>query len=120
LVKVISGTTSRNTKGPINIIQSQQNLFIIELDKRNEFRELIAANLNTLLFVYEGELMIKNNTKKNDTKNNNDTQKLLKGMLAVLDDGDELLITTTTSSTKCMLMSAPPLNEAVARGGPLS
>ncbi|HIF51305.1 MAG TPA: hypothetical protein EYQ42_07270 [Thiotrichaceae bacterium] len=61
--------------------------------------------------------MIENNT-INDTENNNDTQKLLKGMLAVLDDGDEVLITTTTSSTKCMLMSAPPLNEAVARGGP--
>ena len=109
LVKVISGTTSRNTKGPINNIQSQQNLFIIELDKQAEFREPIAANLNALLFVYEGELMI---------ESNNGTQKLSKGMLTVLDDGDELIITTTTSSAKCMLMSAPPLNEAVARGGP--
>jgi quercetin 2,3-dioxygenase len=109
LVRVISGKTSKDTKGPIKNIQSQQNMFIIELNKHAQFIEPIAADLNAILFVIDGTLTI---------VNDDDEQELAQGMLAVLDEGDELCISTQSSSAKCLLISAPPLNEPVFRGGP--
>jgi len=109
MVKVISGTTSLKTKGPIKNIQSQQNFFIVELDKNTGFKEPIPADLNALLFVYDGVVSI---------ESDRDKTLLSEGMLAVLNDGDELIMSTNEYSARCLLISALPLNEPVARGGP--
>jgi hypothetical protein len=109
LVKVISGITSLNTKGPINNIQSQQNLFIIELEKQSEFNEPLVENLNAIIYVFDGELNI---------VSDNENQKLSQGMLAVFAEGDEIKLSTNDSTVRCLLVSAPPLNEPVVRGGP--
>jgi quercetin 2,3-dioxygenase len=107
-IKVISGQTSTNYKGPIDNSESQQHFFIIELDKQAEFIEPIAKELNVILFVFEGELTVVSSDSKN----------LSPGSLAVLDAGDEIKLTTSSSTARCLLVAALPLNEPVARGGP--
>ncbi|MBL1140788.1 MAG: pirin family protein [Proteobacteria bacterium] len=109
LVRVISGTTSQNTKGPITSIENQQNLFIIELEKNAEFKETIASDLNAVLFVFDGEINL---------FSADGLQTVSQGTLAVLDEGDEIVLSTNNLATRCLLVSAPPLNEPVARGGP--
>ncbi len=108
-INVVSGTTSFNTKGPINNIQNQQNLFVIEMSKQAEFMENIESDLNAVIFVFDGELNI---------VSNDDIQTLSQGMLAVLGEGDEVKLITEDSTARCLLISAPPLNEPVVRAGP--
>ena len=109
LLKVVSGLTSQNTQGPVSNIQSQQNLFVIELGKQAEFVEPIAANLNAILFVFDGELNI---------VSDDGIQALSQGMLAVLGEGGQLKLSTNDDPARCLLIFAPPLNEPVVRAGP--
>ncbi len=41
-------------------------------------------------------------------------------MLAVFDEGDVIKLSTDDYFARCLLVSAPPLNEPVARGAHLS
>jgi quercetin 2,3-dioxygenase len=109
LVKVVSGATSNGTQGPIQHIHTQQNLFVIELGKDAEFNEPVTSDLNSVLFVFDGDLTIVSEKSQ---------QSLSQGMLAVLDDGDQLSLATSQSPARCLLISAPPLNEPVVRAGP--
>jgi len=60
-----------------------------------------------LLYLIEGELSIGNQNKP-----------LSKNNLGILERGEKVSVTTKTQQSRFLLISAKPLNETIARGGP--
>jgi len=106
-IKVISGTTQMGTVGPV-INHFVNPLFMdISLNKGRAFEQSLNPHDNTLLYLIEGELSIGNQNKP-----------LSKNNLGILERGEKVSVTTKTQQSRFLLISAKPLNETIARGGP--
>jgi redox-sensitive bicupin YhaK (pirin superfamily) len=110
IVRVITGETSLGTKGPVKNIATNPVYLDLSLPAGTEFSEPVATSNNKFIYVYSGSLSLP------DTDNR--ITKLETGDLAVLGQGEKLCITVGTDGAKCLFLSALPLNEPVARGGP--
>jgi redox-sensitive bicupin YhaK (pirin superfamily) len=110
IVRVITGETSLGTKGPVKNIATNPVYLDVRLPAGTEFSEPVATSNNKFVYVYSGSLSLP------DTDNR--ITKLETGDLAVLGQGEKLCITVGTDGAKCLFLSALPLNEPVARGGP--
>lgn len=110
MVRVITGETSMGTEGPVKNIATNPVYLDIRLPAGTEFSEPVATSNNKFIYVYSGSLNLP------DTDNR--IMKLETGDLAVLGQGEKLHITAGTKGAKCLFLSALPLHEPVARGGP--
>lgn len=110
MVRVITGETSMGTEGPVKNIATNPVYLDIRLPAGTEFSEPVATSNNKFIYVYSGSLNLP------DTDNR--IMKLETGDLAVLGQGEILCITSGTSGANFLFLSALPLNEPVARGGP--
>lgn len=106
VVRVISGTTNYGTTGPVINRHTQPSYMDISLEKGQSFEQTIDLDDNTFIFVVNGELSVGNRK-----------EKLGKRQLGVLHKGNSVFVCADVNS-RFLLVSAKPLNEPVARGGP--
>lgn len=105
-VRVISGTTSEGTRGPVENSYVQPIYMDVTLPAGEKFEQVIGASDNTFIFVIEGDLTI------GDSR-----QSLKHRELGILGEGDHITVSAGRSA-RFLLVSGKPLNEPIARGGP--
>jgi redox-sensitive bicupin YhaK (pirin superfamily) len=105
-VRVVAGTTSAGTTGAVLNDWVKPTYLDVTLPAGLGFEQRVGADDNAFLYVIEGDLVI-----------GTAQQPLAKGMLGVLGTGD-LVQVSTERGARFLLVSAQPLEEPVARGGP--
>lgn len=103
-VKVIAGTTSRGTRGPVRDLITPASYFDITLPAGATFEEPVAVERNAFVYVFAGDVHIGG-------------RRIEAFSLALLGAGDAVEI-AATSDSRLLLVSGAPLREPVVRGGP--
>jgi len=106
LVRVISGTTSEGTRGPVQNSYVEPTYMDVTLPAGEDFRQMVGASDNAFIFVIEGELLI------GDSR-----QPLRQRELGILGEGDRITV-SADAAARFLLVAGQPLNEPIARGGP--
>ena len=106
-IRVISGTTSEGTKGPIENNFVDPTYMDITLPAGQNFEQEVSSGDNAFIFVIKGELQV------------GDGQKPLgQRTLGILSEGDLVTVTAVNEQARFLLVAGQPLNEPIARGGP--
>ena len=105
-IRVIAGTTSEGTQGVIRNDHVRPTYLDVSLPAGQSFEQRVDAADNTFIFVIEGQL-----------ETGNRKTAIPRRHLGILSDGDRVRI-TTAEGARFLLVSALPLKEPVARGGP--
>ncbi len=106
-IRVISGETSNGTIGPVKNEYVYPTYMDITLPTGQSFAQTLHIDDNTFIYVIEGSLKI-----------GEDATVLDERFLGVLGSGDKVIVKSHTELTRFLLVSAQPLNEPIARGGP--
>lgn len=106
-VRVVAGTTKRGTTGPIKNDYVTPLFMDVSLKNKDPFEQQVNSIDNTFIYMIKGELEIGVNR-----------QLLAEKSLGILEPGELIMVRAKNESTRFILISAEPLNEAVARGGP--
>ena len=106
-IRVISGLTANGTMGPVKNEYVSPTYMDITLAAGQSFTQTLHASDNTFIYVIEGYLEIGEKASLLDEK-----------VLGILDKGNEVIVRAKTSEARFLLVSAQPLNEPIARGGP--
>ncbi|MEH6455139.1 MAG: pirin family protein [Cocleimonas sp.] len=106
-IRVITGKTQQGTEGPVKNTYVSPLFMDVLLQAGKAFKQQVDADDNTLIYVIEGEVSIGNEEQKLSTKN-----------IGILERGDEIMVTSKADQARFLVISAKPLNEPVARGGP--
>ena len=106
-IRVISGETSSGIIGPVKNEYVYPTYMDITLPIGNSFKQTLPVDDNTFIYVIEGGLEIGENTAL-----------LNEELLGILGNGNEVIVKAHTEQTRFLLVSAQPLNEPIARGGP--
>lgn len=106
-IRVISGKTDQGTQGPIINNWVNPTYFDVTLPANTEFKQTLSAEDNTLLFMIRGEMNVGNQQRVTHAN-----------QLSVLTQGDTLDIKASDQGARFLLISARPLKEPIARGGP--
>ncbi len=105
-IRVISGSTNNGTTGPVMNHYVNPIYMDVYLPEGKAFEQAIGVSDNAFIFVIKGELSVGNLTRK-----------IGHHQMGVLYGGDQVIVSANEES-KFLLVSAHPLNEPVARGGP--
>ena len=106
-VRVITGTTSNGTQGPVSQPLTDPLYLDVKLPAGMSFSETITPAYNAFVYVIQGPLTI------------GDSQTLLsRDQLAVLNPADEVTVTAQPEAVRFLLLVGKPLKEPVERGGP--
>lgn len=103
--KVIAGTTSLGTVGPIRAEATDARYIDAALPPGAVFAEPLPAGHSAFLVVYEGSLDVSGTT-------------LDALRIAALGDGERVEVTAGAQGARVLLLAGRPLNEPVAWGGP--
>ena len=109
-IRVISGTTSQGTSGPVVEPLTQPLYLDISLQSGQSFVETVQSTHNAFVYGIEGETRIYNAAQSE--------QGIHKDQLAILSMGDSVTLTAGAAGSRFLFISGQPLNEPVARGGP--
>ncbi len=104
--RVIAGTTDNGVTGPVKNEYVEPIYMDISLPESQVFKQTVNSEDNTFLFIIDGELSV-----------GEFSQELSQKQMGVLSAGDKVIIKAKKDS-RFLLISARPLNEPVARGGP--
>jgi redox-sensitive bicupin YhaK (pirin superfamily) len=105
-VRVVAGTTRDGTTGAVRNDWVKPTYLDVTLPAGGEFEQSVGADDNSFLFVIEGELAVGERR-----------QPLGRRLLGILGAGDTVRV-RSEQGARFLLVSAQPLNEPVARGGP--
>lgn len=105
-IRVIAGTTSEGTTGVVTNGFVHPTYLDITLPAGQDLEQTVSATDNTFLFVIEGTLEV-----------GEQANSLGRRKLGILGEGEKIRV-RTESGARFLLVSAQPLNEPVARGGP--
>ena len=105
-VRVVAGTTSAGTTGAVHNDWVKPTYLDVTLPAGVDFEQPVGADDNAFLYVIEGSLRVGAAQKP-----------LAQGMLGILGPGDRVQV-SAKEGARFLLVSAQPLNEPVARGGP--
>jgi redox-sensitive bicupin YhaK (pirin superfamily) len=105
-VRVIAGTTSEGTAGVVKNEFVHPTYLDVSLPAGQSFAQMVNASDNAFIFVIDGEL-----------EAGGQGTRLGRRTLGILGTGSEVEVRTSTGA-RFLLVSAQPLNEPVARGGP--
>lgn len=107
-LKVIAGTTSRGTEGPVRDLITPVVYFDLSLEPGAEFSEPLPRGYSAFAYVFEGSGAAVAG------------RSVPVGSLALLGDGDLVSIRNRSGSStaRMLLLAGRPLNEPVARHGP--
>lgn len=106
VVRVISGTTSEGTRGVVNNDFVNPTYLDVKLPAGETFHQAVNSSDSAFLFVIDGELEVGENATPLGSRN-----------LGVLGEGGHIHV-KADQFARFLLVSAKPLNEPVARGGP--
>ena len=105
-VRVVAGTTSAGTTGAVHNDWVKPTYLDVTLPPGIDFEQPVGAGDNAFLYVIEGGLSVGAARKP-----------LAQGTLGILGPGDQVRV-SAENGARFLLVSAQPLNEPVARGGP--
>jgi redox-sensitive bicupin YhaK (pirin superfamily) len=105
-VRVVAGTTSAGTTGAVHNDWVKPTYLDVTLPAGLEFEQPVGAGDNAFIYVIEGELRV-----------GEQRQPLASRTLGILGAGARVSV-STAAGARFLLISAQPLNEPVARGGP--
>jgi len=105
-VRVVAGTTSAGTTGAVRNEWVKPTYLDVTLPAGGEFEQPVGSDDNAFLFVIDGDLLVGERR-----------QALGRRLLGILGTGDMVRV-RSTAGARFLLVSAQPLNEPVARGGP--
>jgi redox-sensitive bicupin YhaK (pirin superfamily) len=105
-VRVVAGTTSTGTIGAVKNDWVKPTYLDVTLPAGLGFEQTVGADDNTFVYVIEGELLVGRKHKP-----------LAARTLGILGAGGKVSV-NTAAGARFLLVSAQPLNEPVARGGP--
>ncbi len=112
-IRVISGTTDLGTQGPVNNQYTHPTYFHVTLPKDGRLQQLLPQTDNAFVYVISGELQLAHS----ETLANTSQTTLSSGQIGVLSEGTILQL-VSEHGADFLLLSAQPLNEPIARGGP--
>ncbi|MEM8917171.1 MAG: pirin-like C-terminal cupin domain-containing protein, partial [Pseudomonadota bacterium] len=104
-LKVVTGTTSLGTTGPVTGVATDPLYFDITLAPSSSFVEPLPAGHSAMVVMVTGTASIGSNELGADD-------------LAVLGEGDGLSVTAGSEGARLLLIAGRPLAEPVARYGP--
>ncbi len=110
-IKVITGTTSAGTSGPVTDVLTQPLYLDVTLPLDTDFVELVPEFHGAFVYVTNGEASVCGDNSANFTS-------IIQNTLAVLNDGEQVHIRSHKDDTRLLLVAGKKLNEPVARGGP--
>ena len=103
-VRVVAGTTSRGTAGPVAELVVPVLYFDVSLPAGGRFEEPLPRGFNAFLNPFEGRVAV-------------DGTEVRQGDLAVLGDGDRVVI-EAADAARLLLVAGRPIGEPIARHGP--
>lgn len=109
-LRVITGETSRGTRGPVLQPLTQPLYLDIEIPVDISFHETLPSGHNAFLYVISGVLEV--------ADNQGGMTRLERDDLGVLSGGDAVMANAVEAGTRFLLIAGRPLGEPVARGGP--
>jgi redox-sensitive bicupin YhaK (pirin superfamily) len=105
-VRVVAGTTSAGTTGAVRNDWVTPTYLDVTLPEGLEFEQSVGADDNSFIYLIEGDLQVGEQGKP-----------MAPRMLGILGAGSRVSV-RTAGGARFLLVSAQPLNEPVARGGP--
>ncbi len=105
-VRVVAGTTNKGTTGPVINEFVYPTYMDVTLPQGQDFEQAVGNDDNTFVFVIAGGLRVGDRERS-----------LAERQLGILRHGTSVKVKAETG-TRFLLVSARPLNEPVARGGP--
>lgn len=105
-VRVVAGTTNKGTAGPVINEFVYPTYMDVTLPQGRDFEQAVGNDDNTFVFVIAGGLLVGDRERS-----------LAERQLGILRHGTSVKVKAETG-TRFLLVSARPLNEPVARGGP--
>ncbi len=109
-VRVISGTTSLGTTGPVIQPLTEPLYLDVSLAADSEFDESLAADHNAFIYVITGEISLE--------ASDGSAVNLGRDQLAVLSKGERVQLQGGGQASRFLLVAGKPLNESIARAGP--
>ncbi len=103
-IRVIVGSTSQGTKGPVSQPLTSPLYLDVTLDGKTDFSESLPAAHNSFVYVIKGSVTLDSKTVKCD-------------QLAVLSKGDSLNLVSGSDGASFLLIAGKPIEEPVVRGG---
>ena len=109
-VRVITGTTSQGTTGPVSQPLTEPLYLDVSLEAGASFEETLASGHNAFVYLITGDISLAGT----------DGSPIALGadQLAVLGQGDRVAIQGGEQASRFLLIAGKPLNEPVARAGP--
>lgn len=107
-VRVIAGTTSQGTQGPVIQPLTEPLYLDVQLPAGEQFSEALPASHNAFVYVIEGPIT---------TLGERQVQ-IQRDDLVVMSDGDSVSLAANDVPVRFLLVAGRPLKEPVARGGP--
>jgi len=109
-VRVIAGTTSRGTRGPVVQPLTDPLYLDVTLPARGEFVESTSPGHNAFVYVINGPVVA--------TDMDGNSVQLQRDDLGILAYGDAITLQAADSDARFLVVAGKPLNEPIARGGP--
>lgn len=109
-VRVITGTTSQGTTGPVVQPLTDPLYLDVQVPAGREFVEALPASHNAFIYVIEGPV--------STAHENGPVIQLVRDDLGVLSGGDAVTLKADENDVRFLLIAGKPLGEPVARGGP--
>jgi redox-sensitive bicupin YhaK (pirin superfamily) len=106
-VRVIAGSTSAGTRGAVSNDHVKPTYLDVSLPAGQSFEQPVGIDDNAFLFIIDGAL----NVGRKGTA-------LTRRTLGILGPGKQIRVAAADEGARFLLVSAQPLNEPVARGGP--
>ena len=105
VIRVITGTTSQGTRGPVVQPLTEPLYLDVSLPANQHFDEVLPQLHNAFVYVINGPIDIAGNSLSRDE-------------LAILSEGESISVNALADDVRFLLIAGKPLNEPVARGGP--
>jgi redox-sensitive bicupin YhaK (pirin superfamily) len=109
-VRVITGTTSQGTQGPVSQPLTEPLYLDVTLEAGGEFVETLTEGHNAFIQVIDGAISL--------AAGDQTRIDLQRDQLAVLGKGGSVKVRGTDQASRFLLIAGKPLNEPIARAGP--
>ena len=108
-IRVITGSTSGGTKGPVSGVVTSPMYLDVELPADTIFEEVVPEGHSCFVFVIEGQISV---------DSGGSGHRVGPRQLGVLGQGDRVCLSSRSTGARFLLVAAKALHEPIARYGP--